>query len=62
MPTQRRNFTGAEKLAILRQHLLEHTPICDVCQKHDIQPTLCYLWQKNSADFDELRRRRARFD
>ena len=46
MPMQRRNFTGAEKLAILRQHLLERTPISDVCQKHGIQPTLFYQWQK----------------
>lgn len=43
---QRRNFTGAEKLAILRQHLLEKTPISDVCQKHGIGPTLFYQWQK----------------
>lgn len=46
MPTQRRNFTGAEKLAILRQHLIEKTPISDVCQKAGIQPTLFYYWQK----------------
>jgi len=46
MPTERRHFTGAQKLAILREHLVEKTPISEVCQKHDIQPTLFYLWQK----------------
>lgn len=46
MPSDRRHFTGAQKLAILREHLIEKTPISDVCQKHDIQPTLFYLWQK----------------
>ena len=46
MPVDRRHFTGAQKLAILREHLLDKTPISDVCQKHDIQPTLLYLWQK----------------
>ena len=46
MPMQRRNFTGPEKLAILREHLIDKVPISDVCQKHDIQPTLFYLWQK----------------
>ena len=46
MPTQRRNFTGAEKLAILRLHLIDRTPVSDVCQKHGIQPALFYLWQK----------------
>ena len=28
MPTQRRNFTGPEKLAILREHLIDKVPIC----------------------------------
>ena len=46
MSNDRRHFTGAQKLAILREHLVEKTPISDVCQKHDIQPTLFYLWQK----------------
>jgi len=46
MPIQRRNFTGAEKLAILRQHLIEKTSISDVCQNAGIQPTLFYYWQK----------------
>ena len=46
MTQERRHFTGAQKLAILREHLLDKTPISDVCQKHGIQPTLFYLWQK----------------
>lgn len=46
MPTERRHFTGAQKVAILREHLIDKSPISDVCQKHEIQPTLFYLWQK----------------
>jgi len=46
MTTQRRNLTGAEKLAILREHLLEKVPISEVCAKHGIQPSLFYIWQK----------------
>lgn len=46
MPIQRRNFTGAEKLAILREHLLDKVPISAVCEKHDLQPTVFYTWQK----------------
>ena len=46
MPTERRRFSGAEKLAILRQHLIEKVPLSEVCQKHDIPPTLFYQWQK----------------
>jgi transposase-like protein len=46
MPTQRRHFTGAQKLAILREHLVEKTPLSDVCQRHQLSPTLFYQWQK----------------
>ena len=46
MSNDRRHFTGTQKLAILREHLIEKSPISDVCQKHDLQPTLFYLWQK----------------
>lgn len=46
MPKSRRNFTGAEKAAILREHLVEKVPISDVCEKRGLQPTLFYQWQK----------------
>jgi transposase-like protein len=46
MSVERRHFTGAQKLAILREHLIEKAPLSDVCQKHHIPPTLFYQWQK----------------
>jgi transposase len=46
MSAQRRHFTGAEKLAILREHLIEKVPLSEVCRKHNLQPTLFYQWQK----------------
>mgnify|MGYP003377962227 CR=1 FL=1 len=46
MARVRRNFSGAEKMAILREHLIEKVPISEVCGRHGIQPTLFYLWQK----------------
>ena len=46
MSDTRRHFSGAQKLAILREHLVEKVPLSEVCRKHDIQPTLFYLWQK----------------
>jgi transposase-like protein len=46
MSTQRRHFNGTQKLAILRQHLIEKLPLSEVCQKHQISPTLFYQWQK----------------
>ena len=46
MPTQRRHFSGAQKLGILREHLIEKTSLSEVCRKHDIPPTLFYQWQQ----------------
>jgi transposase len=46
MPKERRNFTGTEKMAILREHLIEKVPISEVCEKHGLQPTVFYGWQK----------------
>ena len=42
----RKRFTAQEKVAILRLHLLERTPISDLCDKHGIHPTMFYRWQK----------------
>jgi transposase len=46
MKRQRRKFTGAEKVAILRRHLVEHISISEVCEQAGIQPTQFYEWQK----------------
>ena len=42
----RRHFSPADKIKILRLHLLEKIPISEVCEKHDITPTQFYQWQK----------------
>jgi transposase len=42
----RRNFTPVQKVAILKEHLLEKIPVSEVCQKHNLQPTQFYKWQK----------------
>jgi transposase len=59
----RKRFTGPEKVAILRLHLLEHKPVSDLCDQHDIHPTMFYRWQKeffeNAAAAFEPRARRA---
>jgi len=43
---QRRQFSPEQKIKILREHLLEKTPISEVCEKHQITPTQFYQWQK----------------
>ncbi len=46
MRRERRNFSGAEKMAILQEHLIDKVPVSEVCEKHGFQPTLFYHWQK----------------
>jgi transposase len=44
---RRRHFTGQEKVAILRRHLVEKVPVSDLCEEQGIHPTLFYRWQKD---------------
>ncbi len=46
MSQTRKHFTAAEKMAILRRHLLEQVPVSDLCDEYGIHPTLFYRWQK----------------
>lgn len=42
----RHNYMPAEKVAILRQHLLEKVPVADLCEAYQLQPHIFYQWQK----------------
>jgi transposase-like protein len=42
----RRHFTAQEKVTILREHLLDKVPISQVCDRHGLNPTVFYRWQK----------------
>jgi transposase-like protein len=46
MKKQRKHYTPEEKVAILRRHLWEQVPISELCDKHGLQPTVFYRWQK----------------
>jgi transposase-like protein len=43
---RRRKFSPQQKLDILRRHLLEGTPVSDLCDAHDLNPNTFYRWQK----------------
>jgi len=36
---QRRHFTGAEKMAILRRHMVDKVAVSQLCEEHGIHPT-----------------------
>jgi transposase len=46
MRKPRKNYTPVEKVAILRRHLIDHVPVSDLCDEHQLSPTLFYQWQK----------------
>ena len=46
MKKRRKHYTGEEKVAILRRHLLEQEPVSKVCDERGLQPTVFYRWQK----------------
>jgi transposase-like protein len=63
MTQKRKHYSGPEKVAILRLHLLEKQPISDLCDRYDIHPTLFYRWQKEffengAAAFENSGKRR----
>jgi len=50
MKNERRKFTGEEKMAILRRHLVDKMPVSDVCDQAGVHPTQFYRWQKELFD------------
>ena len=64
MNKQRRHFAGAEKVAILKRHLVDKVPISDLCDELGLYPNQVYGWLKEffengHAAFDNGRKARA---
>ena len=64
MTKQRRHFSGPEKVAALKRHLVEKVPVSDLCDELGIAPNLFYRWQKEFFDnghaaFDNGRKAKA---
>ncbi len=67
MNKPRRHFSGADKVAILKRHLLEKVPVSDLCDQADIYPTQFYAWLKEFFEnghvaFDNGRKAKAEDD
>ena len=43
---KRRHFSDQEKVAILKRHLLDKTPISDLCDEFKLYPNQFYDWLK----------------
>ena len=46
MARQRRHFSGTEKVAILKRHLLDKVAVSDLCDELDLYPNQFYGWLK----------------
>jgi len=44
--SKRKQFTAEQKVAIVRRHLVEKTPVSDLCDEFGIHPNQVYNWQK----------------
>jgi transposase len=43
---ERRHFSPQQKVAIVKQHLVDGKSVSDLCDEHKILPTQFYQWQK----------------
>jgi transposase len=46
MKTKRKQYSGEEKVAILRRHLLDGVAVSDLCDEYGLHPNVFYRWQK----------------
>jgi transposase len=63
----RRHFSGTEKVAVLKRHLLDKVPISTLCDELHLYPNQLYGWLKEffengQAAFDNGRKAKAQED
>lgn len=46
----RRNVTSQQKADLLRAHLKDKRPIAELCNEHQLQPSVFYNWQQQLFD------------
>lgn len=46
MKPKPRKHSPEQKVAILRQHLIDHKPVSELCREHQLHPNVFYRWQK----------------
>ena len=57
----RKHYTGPEKVAVLKRHLVDKEPVSQICDELGLHPTMFYKWQKQffengAAAFENNRR------
>ncbi|HEV7226767.1 MAG TPA: transposase, partial [Pirellulales bacterium] len=42
----RKHYSPAEKVALLRRHLIEKVPVSDLCDERQLNVNVFYQWQR----------------
>lgn len=50
----RRYHAPSQKADLLRKHHLDKVPISDLCNQHELQPSVFYTWQRQLWDHAAL--------
>ena len=58
MKSKPKRYTPEQKVALLREHLLDQKAVSEVCRDHGLHPNVFYRWQKEffeggAAAFDK---------
>lgn len=46
MKKKRKHYRPDEKVSIIRRHLIDGVQVSDLCEEHELRPTVYYRWQK----------------
>lgn len=46
MAKKRKKYTPEQKVQVIKKHLVDQTPLSDLCDQHELHPTVFYRWQK----------------
>lgn len=42
-----RSHSPELKIKVLRRHIMDKVPVSELCEEHDIKPSVFYSWQKD---------------
>ena len=52
--SKRTNLSAAQKVSIIREHLIEKVPVSTLCDKYKISPVNFYNWQRQLFENAEV--------
>lgn len=50
MRKKRKSYSPGEKVMMLRRHLLDGAAVSDICEEHELRPSVFHRWQREFFD------------